>query len=313
MNITFNPLNEYHFPLLLKWLESSHVKAWWNREVTWTEELIRKKSESYVKDFKVLQLKDGTTITKPIRAFVIVCDEVPVGYIQYYNKHDFPSHHGYDSSSLPESCAGLDVYIGEAEYLGKGVGPQALKQLIDQEIASRFNYVFVDPEINNEAAIKTYGKVGFKPIRSFAKEGVMWMIMPSAVSQPKAENIVLCQLSSFEPIFHHPQKFGKNKEDIEKQMSDDFWEVGASGNIYTKEDGIKILVERYNDPDYNDVWEAYDFGIAEIAAGNYLVTYTLIQDKTRYTRRSTIWRKMNDDWKILYHQGTVMEKPNKEA
>ncbi|PPE03412.1 GNAT family N-acetyltransferase [Holospora curviuscula] len=121
------------------------------------------------------------------------------------------------------------------------------------------------------------------------------------------EGKILDELKSREPIFHHPEKFGKTKQDIENQMCDEFWEVGASGNVYTKKDVIETLLERYNDPDYQDIWEAKDFELTTIAPDNYLLTYTLIQDKTRVTRRSTLWSKKNGDWKILYHQGTLIE------
>lgn len=89
-------------------------------------------------------------------------------------------------------------------------------------------------------------------------------------------------------------------------MCDEFWEIGASGNVYTHEDVIKTLLERYNDPDYQDIWETKDFKLLEIAPDNYLLTYTLIQNNTRITRRLTIWRRVNCKWKILYHQGTVV-------
>ncbi|RUP38090.1 MAG: DUF4440 domain-containing protein [Acinetobacter sp.] len=121
------------------------------------------------------------------------------------------------------------------------------------------------------------------------------------------ENKILDELKSREPIFHHPEKFGKTKEDIENQICDEFWEVGASGNVYTKQDVIETLLERYNNPYTCDIWEAKDFAITKIAPNNYLLTYILIQDKTRVTRRSTLWRKQNGDWKILYHQGTIID------
>ena len=121
------------------------------------------------------------------------------------------------------------------------------------------------------------------------------------------EHKILDELKSREPIFHHPEKFGKTKEDIANQMCDEFWEVGASGNVYTKQDVIETLLERYNDPSYQDIWEAKDFALTKIAPDNYLLTYILIQDKTRVTRRSTLWRRINGDWKILYHQGTVID------
>ena len=121
------------------------------------------------------------------------------------------------------------------------------------------------------------------------------------------EHKILDELKSREPIFHHPEKFGKTKEDIANQMCDEFWEVGASGNVYTKQDVIETLLERYNNPNYQDIWETKDFAITKIAPDNYLLTYILIQDKTRVTRRSTLWRRINGDWKILYHQGTIVD------
>jgi len=121
------------------------------------------------------------------------------------------------------------------------------------------------------------------------------------------ENKILEELKSREPIFHHPEKLGKTKQDIENQICDEFWEVGASGNVYTRQDVIETLLERYNDPSHQDIWEAKDFALTQIAPNNYLLTYILIQNKTRVTRRSTLWCRVNGDWKILYHQGTVID------
>lgn len=125
-------------------------------------------------------------------------------------------------------------------------------------------------------------------------------------NQRKDLSQTLLELSSREPIFHHPDKFGKTDTDIRAQMDEDFWEVGASGNVYTKEDILKTLSVRYADSDYEDIWETKDFQLTEIAPNNYLLTYILIQNKTRLTRRSTIWRYTDTGWKIVYHQGTVV-------
>ena len=119
------------------------------------------------------------------------------------------------------------------------------------------------------------------------------------------ENI-LEELKSREPIFHHPARFGKTKKDIEDQMCDEFWEVGASGSIYSKQTVIETLLERYKDSEYQDIWKTSDFKLTRLAHDTYLLTYNLIQDQKRYTRRSTIWRKENEQWKIVYHQGTVV-------
>ncbi len=38
-----------------------------------------------------------------------------------------------------------------------------------------------------------------------------------------------------------------------------------------------------------------------------LLTCTLIQNKIRKTRRSTLWQYTEVGWKILFHQGTMVE------
>ena len=115
---------------------------------------------------------------------------------------------------------------------------------------------------------------------------------------------VLNKLKQREPIFHRPE-FGTSRADFERMTEDTFWEVGASGRCYSREFVLDELEKRYASP-IEDVWETRDFHCLEIAADNYLLTYTLIQGE-RVTRRSTIWRRTTDGWKIVYHQGTIVE------
>lgn len=120
------------------------------------------------------------------------------------------------------------------------------------------------------------------------------------------EEQILQQLKSREPIFHHPEKFGRTKKDIEDQICDDFFEVGASGNLYTREDIFETLIQRYNDESYEDIWDASGFRLTKISKDSYLITYILTQKNDRVTRRSTIWRNVAGKWKVLYHQGTII-------
>lgn len=117
---------------------------------------------------------------------------------------------------------------------------------------------------------------------------------------------VLEELKQREPIFHHPE-FGTTRADYENMMDSEFWEVGASGRRYSREFVLDTLENRAPDPDESK-WLARDFQCREIAADNYLITYTLAQG-ARITRRATLWRRTAADWKILYHQGTIVEPP----
>ena len=116
---------------------------------------------------------------------------------------------------------------------------------------------------------------------------------------------VLKELMRREPIFHHPE-FGTTRLDFEKMTEVTFWEVGASGRRYSREYILDVLEERFRNP-AEDIWETKDFHCLEIARDNYLITYTLIQG-ARITRRATIWRRSEFGWKIVYHQGTVVEE-----
>jgi hypothetical protein len=115
---------------------------------------------------------------------------------------------------------------------------------------------------------------------------------------------VLEELKLREPIFHHPE-FGTTRADYEAMTDPEFWEVGASGRRYSREFVLDTLENRAPDPDESK-WLPRDFQCREIAADNYLITYTLHQAE-RVTRRATLWRRTAAGWKILYHQGTLVE------
>jgi hypothetical protein len=116
---------------------------------------------------------------------------------------------------------------------------------------------------------------------------------------------VLKELSAREPIFH-PTQFGTTRADFERTMADEFWEVGASGRRYDRAVVLDELERRHAHP-HEDVWETSEFCCQRLAENINLLTYTLLQDRTRLTRRVTIWRKTPDGWKIVFHQGTIVQ------
>ena len=126
---------------------------------------------------------------------------------------------------------------------------------------------------------------------------------PNLVTDPK-HLTVLQDLMQRESIFHRPE-WGTTRRDFEHMMEAAFWEVGASGRRYGREYVLDELEKRYEHPTA-EIWETKDFHCLETARDNYLLTYTLVQSQ-RVTRRATIWRRSNLGWKIVYHQGTVVE------
>jgi hypothetical protein len=146
----------------------------------------------------------------------------------------------------------------------------------------------------------------------------------AATTDPKLLG-VLAELRCREPIFHRPE-LGTTREDFEGMTTADFWEVGASGRRYTRKYVLDALEERHRSP-VEEVWETTDFRCQELAADVFLLTYTLRQPEQsggnpekrqrrdagqqggRITRRATIWRRSGDGWKIVFHQGTIVQSP----
>ncbi len=113
------------------------------------------------------------------------------------------------------------------------------------------------------------------------------------------------ELAAREPIFHRAE-FGTTRADFEKMTAEDFWETGASGRIYSRQLVLDVLEERFSAP-HDDVWETSDFACRKLAEGVYMLTYTLLQNRSRLTRRCTIWQRTPDGWKAVYHQGTIVQ------
>jgi len=125
---------------------------------------------------------------------------------------------------------------------------------------------------------------------------------PDFATAPE-HNDVLRELMAREPIFHRPE-FGTTRKDFDKLMAPEFWETTASGRRVSRQFILDCLDKRY-ETTTEVTWEIEDFRCSEIAANNFLVTYTLFQGE-RITRRAAIWRRTADDWQVVYHQGTVV-------
>ena len=152
----FKPLAETDFPLLLKWLKEAHVKAWWDQGIIWTSELVSKKY----------------ALKRPVHAYIILINEAPIGYIQFYDVKDFAD---VDRPQWHQSAAGLDYYIGEPGFLKKGFAPIILQKFLVEQVKPLFAHCLVDPDVKNIAAIRAYEKAGFKAIDT-PSQNICWML-----------------------------------------------------------------------------------------------------------------------------------------
>lgn len=131
--------------------------------------------------------------------------------------------------------------------------------------------------------------------------------MEPALFTDPALHTILKDLIAREPIFHRPEH-GNTRADFENMTLPDFWEVGASGRRYSRDYILSLLEERHKAQNPGeDLWKTMDFYCRRLSPDTYLLTYTLLQQE-RKTRRATIWQQTPSGWKIVFHQGTIVQE-----
>ncbi len=148
-SIEFKRVNINDIESIHKWFNLPHVQQFYSLR-QWTKQEVLQKLTPYI------------TGEKPVFGFIIIINNKPIGYIQLYKIFDFP----WDNQDLPNeiinNSAGIDLFIGDAAFLGKGFGYKIIDQFLNENVWPQFNYCIVDPQINNKPAIRCYEKLGFK-------------------------------------------------------------------------------------------------------------------------------------------------------
>jgi RimJ/RimL family protein N-acetyltransferase len=134
--IRFRKLDRGDLPLMHRWLNTPHVVEWWSDEAPTLDEITAKYSPRI----------DGN---EDVRCFVIVLGDAPIGYIQEY--------------PASENSAGIDLFIGEIEFLHRGLGASIVRQFLNDIVFAdpAVESCVIDPSVSNRGAIRAYEKAGF--------------------------------------------------------------------------------------------------------------------------------------------------------
>jgi hypothetical protein len=119
---------------------------------------------------------------------------------------------------------------------------------------------------------------------------------------PEDPEATLRELRDREPIFHREPGPGADRGTLAALVSDDYWEVGASGRRYDRAFVLDTVAARPPEPP--GAWAVAEFAVRLLGGDVWLATYVLHQGE-RVTRRATIWRRDEGRWVALYHQGTL--------
>ena len=149
--IGFRPVSADDYPLLEVWLNTPHWREWWGKPAT---EL------GYIRD-----MVEGRDTTRP---FVFLLDEEPAGYIQVWTIADHLEEPWLSEApwmtEVPADSVGVDIGIGEATQLSRGLGSTVVRLFAERLRAEGHETILIDPESRNLRAIRAYEKAGFRKL-----------------------------------------------------------------------------------------------------------------------------------------------------
>lgn len=150
---TFKPLDFSDLALMHVWFNKPHVERWYSKR-KWTYVQLENKLTPYI------------TGQNHIRGFVVMYNKKPLGYIQYYPAYRFLKK-DYGLKQRIHKTAGIDLFIGEEAFLGKGISKKMLLSFLYEIVRKEYLYCIVDPDVENEVALNFYTSCGFKFIAKF--------------------------------------------------------------------------------------------------------------------------------------------------
>jgi len=167
--IKFKPIQEDDMPLLFQWFQVPHVKEGYAKGETYTLEMI---GDKYLP-----RIHDAT-----IPSYIICYQDKQVGYIQLYKITDHLPEgvnnysHAIFNDYHAEELVGLDLFLADADLLGKGVSSKILREFIAMRVDKKYRAIVVDPTINNARAIEFFERNGFKRQDTSVDEAYLLML-----------------------------------------------------------------------------------------------------------------------------------------
>lgn len=100
----------------------------------------------------------------------------------------------------------------------------------------------------------------------------------------------------------------KSGKELEELLSDDFLEIRSTGVLADKE---KSIVDAKNQP--STEFELGNFHCKLLSSDIALTKYELRKsgsylEENVYTIRTSIWKRINNKWQIVFHQGAICKK-----
>jgi aminoglycoside 6'-N-acetyltransferase len=161
--IEFAPMTADDLVRFHEWLQRPHVKRWWRDRETY---------EDVVEHY--LPAIEGR---EPSDHYLIVLEDRPIGVIQTYLVSDYPEWDAIVEAG--EGVAGVDLAIGEADLIGRGLGSQVLSQFARDIVFARSETLacVATVEEGNRRSWRAFEKAGFRHVRDVEEDGLPHRLM----------------------------------------------------------------------------------------------------------------------------------------
>ena len=146
-DLRFRRLGRNDFGDLERWLSAPHVRKWWGKPL----------------DTPGIEREFGPCVdgVDPTMVFVTTVADRSIGIVQTYLLSDTPE---YESAVGVEAAAGIDLFIGEPDLLGTGLGKSIVQRFVAEIGWTAFPQAqryMAGPSIENVRSRRTFEAAGF--------------------------------------------------------------------------------------------------------------------------------------------------------
>ena len=142
----FRPMTSDDLPVIRQWLARPHVREWWGDP-----------SEQY-------DLVSGDLDEPAMDQFIVSAGGNEFAYLQCYDLTAWNSGFG----EHPRGTRGIDLFIGEADMIGRGHGSAFIRAFVDERLRNGAPRMVTDPDPANTRA--------FAPMKRRDLKKLVWSI-----------------------------------------------------------------------------------------------------------------------------------------
>ena len=179
-HFTFKPAAEAQRELIHQWIQQDHIRAWIHGQGLQNTLSGLEKFFQYQANGKGLDRQAEIT-----QHWLGYDGDKPFVYLLTSNVFKNATDEYSKYSESDGLAITLDIFIGNTEYLGKGLASTVIKEFLISQF-SDVSEVFIDPEKSNVKAAHVYQKVGFHIVGEFI---AAWHPVPHHIMKLNLKNL----------------------------------------------------------------------------------------------------------------------------